>query len=766
MAALSTLGNGSGYLYIVDLDGTSIISNITNTPENVRKIILDASVVVGLIDDVDIFSNIYGKRYFLDAAGVAGVLSGTEITQYIVTRGLNAPIQDFSSTIATGVITPGRYECLTYLLVDTQGSAASDDLDTITSTNFVAGDIIFLRGVNSARVVTVKNGTGNITLANSADFDTGTTANVITLQWTGSVWNEITRSPNPALSVATLRAAGIATPVQGVETTALTNGGGTINLEPGVDKGYQVYTGTITMSASWTIQIQAAPATPYLDGDEMYVDYRTLATTGANTVTIFGIELTTTQALEGRVILLAKYKLSNTTWYYTILYKSQGVDITNKAYVDATFEPVLGNPAGDGYILSSLTDGTRSWIPNPSAVTPNAVFTDAADRAAYFPAFIGQQGTQIDTNTEYVAYGLAAGEWKLPANTQVQSDTYAVATGTDTYAITLIPALAAYAAGNSFKVLFTNGNTTASTINVNALGAKAIKKNASVALVAGDIIAGKEYILTYDGTNFQIESNDSQVKNVQVSADKYAVASGTNTYAITLSPAPAAYAAGNIYNVTFTNANTAASTINVNTLGAKNIFYNGIALVGGEIIAATGYSLLYDGTQFHLIGTAKNTLKILKQDYGTDSSGTGEDTLFTYTVPANTLSATVASCLEFFSAVDLTNASGDTVNIKIYVGTGAIYTSGPLVVGASVDEQCIIKLRVVPLTSASAFYILEIQWNDTTTFSDVVEYGVCGGVIDWTSTTVIKLTGERSVGAGTIDCPFGQIMFQPQVTAT
>ena len=44
--------------------------------------------------------------------------------------------------------------------------------------------------------------------------------------------------------------------------------------------------------------------------------------------TIFGIQLTTTQALEGRVILMAKYKLSNTTWYYTILYKKLKGDTT------------------------------------------------------------------------------------------------------------------------------------------------------------------------------------------------------------------------------------------------------------------------------------------------------------------------------------------------------------------------------------------------------------------------------------------------------
>jgi len=80
----------------------------------------------------------------------------------------------------------------------------------------------------------------------------------------------------------------------------------------------------------------------------------------------------------------------------------------------------------------------------------------------------------------------------------------ATATGTDTYAITLSPAPTAYTAGQIFQVKFTNANTGASTINVNGLGAKAIKKNVSGALVSGDIAAGQVLNLAYDGTNFQI----------------------------------------------------------------------------------------------------------------------------------------------------------------------------------------------------------------------------------------------------------------------
>lgn len=78
------------------------------------------------------------------------------------------------------------------------------------------------------------------------------------------------------------------------------------------------------------------------------------------------------------------------------------------------------------------------------------------------------------------------------------------ASGTDTYTASCISTPSSYSNGRLFLVLFTNANTGAATLNVNSLGAKAITKNGTVALVAGDIVAGAIYQLAYDGTQFQI----------------------------------------------------------------------------------------------------------------------------------------------------------------------------------------------------------------------------------------------------------------------
>src|SRR3972149_1443279 len=84
---------------------------------------------------------------------------------------------------------------------------------------------------------------------------------------------------------------------------------------------------------------------------------------------------------------------------------------------------------------------------------------------------------------------------------------YAVDTGAaDAYLIAPNPPITAYTAGQIFYMKATNANTGASTVNVNCLGIKSIKKDGSDALIANDILAGQIIALQYDGTNFQLMS--------------------------------------------------------------------------------------------------------------------------------------------------------------------------------------------------------------------------------------------------------------------
>ena len=77
--------------------------------------------------------------------------------------------------------------------------------------------------------------------------------------------------------------------------------------------------------------------------------------------------------------------------------------------------------------------------------------------------------------------------------------------------------------------------------------------------------------------------------------------SGTNTITATASPVPSALATGQIYAFIPANTNTGATTFNPSSLGAKNVFWNGAACVGGEIQASVPCQVLYDGTQLNIL---------------------------------------------------------------------------------------------------------------------------------------------------------------------
>lgn len=92
---------------------------------------------------------------------------------------------------------------------------------------------------------------------------------------------------------------------------------------------------------------------------------------------------------------------------------------------------------------------------------------------------------------------------------QVQAQAYVwggTAGGTaDALTLTVTPAITAYAAGQTFRLISSSSaNTGAATIAVSGLTTKALQNNGA-ALAAGDIAASKMYQIVYDGTAFQIQ---------------------------------------------------------------------------------------------------------------------------------------------------------------------------------------------------------------------------------------------------------------------
>lgn len=187
------------------------------------------------------------------------------------------------------------------------------------------------------------------------------------------------------------------------------------------------------------------------------------------------------------------------------------------------------------------------------------------------------------------------------------SEIYGIDTvGTDDYVVTIAPAPTALTDG--MAVLFKPGtaNTGASTINVNGLGAKAIRKNYNTVLQTGDIVAQQRCIVVYDAANdwFQLISwpgvAGATTTSVQNGDSVYAAdAQANDTYVITLSPVPAGYVAGQHFKFKANTLNTGAATLNVNSLGAITIKKGlNTDLETGDIVAGQIVEVVYDGTNF------------------------------------------------------------------------------------------------------------------------------------------------------------------------
>lgn len=157
----------------------------------------------------------------------------------------------------------------------------------------------------------------------------------------------------------------------------------------------------------------------------------------------------------------------------------------------------VSNPVVTGTLISSV------WANNTLSDLATEM-TDSLDRSGKGAMladlqFGGFKGTGVAPAT-------ARTDVTSLANIQDAAGVYIGTVGGTVDAITLtpVPALPAYSAGQRFQFIAAGANTTAVTINISGLGAKALTKQGTIALTAGDIISGSLVQIRYDGTRFQI----------------------------------------------------------------------------------------------------------------------------------------------------------------------------------------------------------------------------------------------------------------------
>lgn len=300
---------------------------------------------------------------------------------------------------------------------------------------------------------------------------------------------------------------------------------------------------------------------------------------------------------------------------------------TNKAsiYSDLgqttpTANPVIGD--ADGFLASFYWTGTIDVV----LTDENNNIIDSAN---------GIQDLVSTINAVVVAGGAT-----LPFGTASGSG--------DTITATL-PITSDFSDGGVFIVRANAANTGAANtpnLQVNSYASRRIKKIGGVALIASDIVSGMNMILVYnlaqdcyylinhestflkrDGTAAMLGTLDMgshkvssvlsgtaktdapNIGQVQDNSTQYAVAGGSpNALTLTLAPALTAYVDGQSVVFSAASNNTAATTINVNSVGAKNLLRkDGSSLKVNDLQADFVYTAIYDGVDFILQDTQVHT---------------------------------------------------------------------------------------------------------------------------------------------------------------
>ena len=249
------------------------------------------------------------------------------------------------------------------------------------------------------------------------------------------------------------------------------------------------------------------------------------------------------------------------------------------------------------------------------------------------------------------------------------------------------------------SIKFVNDVPSNATLNISSTGAKSIYYGGQ-AISANVISGGDVATFVYDGTNYILVAidhtgggggsidtlSDTLISNVQnndvltwdATQGKWINKASTTTpetigigYGTCSTASSTAEKAVNcsgynlvkngIVSVMFANAITGAATLNVNSKGAKNILYHGVAITTGIVDASDTATFMYDGTSYNLLSV--------------DKSKSDTFTYLTQTLAANTTTITftdaaitATSFIDVYTdkaGLDYTSITGTTGSVTL-----------------------------------------------------------------------------------------------------
>lgn len=121
-----------------------------------------------------------------------------------------APVIESIGSSYTDALASNAFEFLTsYVVLDTEGAAATDELDSITGGS--VGDLVHIRPQSTSRVITIRSGTGNITTPGGEHVVLNSSLQVATLlKITSTAWRVLYTDPLIYATTATI-ASGVIT---------------------------------------------------------------------------------------------------------------------------------------------------------------------------------------------------------------------------------------------------------------------------------------------------------------------------------------------------------------------------------------------------------------------------------------------------------------------------------------------------------------------------------------------------------------------------
>jgi hypothetical protein len=338
---------------------------------------------------------------------------------------------------------------------------------------------------------------------------------------------------------------------------------------------------------------------------------------------------------------------------------------------------------------------------------------------------------------------------------QIQSGaaTFIVASGTDTILGTGSPALTAYATGNAFSFTVATTNTTAVTLNIDSLGAKAVTRDGSTALVAGDLVSGSVVTVVYDGTRFQVLNSNSKT-NFNLSGTLTAASTATATKFIPTGTSvtgngmylPAANSLGFSTN--------GAETVRINSTGDVGI---GTASPGARLSVDSGAAALT--TNFNSTNASGGYVRFQNSgtaigDVGSGamlfSGGTAGDFGLTSRSGNLVLGTSSAERMRIDGsgnvgiAVTPTSAWGSNAKVLQFVGSGCIF--------AQTNANIVSLMDNVYWTNTDFRYIATdvatkyTQYQGAHVFSNAVS-GTAGAVMTLTERMTIDASGNVGIGS-------------------